>query len=432
MPALARDCYVRAVGRRRRARDGCAASARRASPSSGAAGCAAGRARRAAHAPPSARARRPPALARREQPDHGRPRAAHERRRRRPPRAPARARSIAGTATTAAACRSLCSSSRAAGSGAPSSSAARSSSWRCSQLARARAPGRAGRPRAYTVGRRELGRERQHEHAERRTRSGSASQPLAGAASPASGPARPARARRRPAARRARAAARSSPSPDAGARQAQRRGRVGRAAAEPGGDRDALVDPQAQRRRVPAGRRAERRERARREVLSAGHAGAHDLVALARPAARCSSVSSSASEIDCITRDQLVPAVAARVGPTNRPRLIFAGASARSTAGARSSAPAPAPRQRPEVLRREPLGAHVRADGRARCSAVADLLARAPRRAARTARASRRASCAGARTRRARARAAPATAPRAARLPRRRMPTSTESTFGTG
>ena len=72
--------------------------------------------------------------------------------------------------------------------------------------------------------------------------------------------------------------------------------------------------------------RGTRAARARRgSPRRPGTPGQTHLVAAARRAPAPSS-SSSASEIDCITRGQLVAAVGARRGPRNRPRLIFAGA----------------------------------------------------------------------------------------------------------
>ena len=68
--------------------------------------------------------------------------------------------------------------------------------------------------------------------------------------------------------------------PRGGGGEPQRRRRVGRAAAHPGGDRHALGDRDPDRRPVPAGRRAEAGERRGGEVLALD-AGADDLVGVA-------------------------------------------------------------------------------------------------------------------------------------------------------
>ena len=121
--------------------------------------------------------------------------------------------------------------------------------------------------------------------------------------SPASAPARsvPARPQER---RRRSSSSDSSPSPDA-CRQAQRCSGIRRAASQPGRHRDALDDAQPQRRRIPA-------RRSRGSAASARAARflpwrprdprADQLVALrTRPTPAARNVSSSASEIDCIT-----------------------------------------------------------------------------------------------------------------------------------
>ncbi len=166
----------------------------------------------------------------------------------------------------------------AAGSAAPSSRTRGAAASARSVRARACARARAGRP-ARTPPRSTASPARAARAAEQRLASGSGVEPLAGAASPASARETPAPARRR----RVRAELAQQllvAEPRGVPRQPQRRGRVGRAAAEPGRDRDALDDRQPQRRAVPAGARAERRERraARFSCAGPGTPGADDLV----------------------------------------------------------------------------------------------------------------------------------------------------------
>ena len=337
---------------------------------------------------------------RREQADHGRPRAADERRSAPASRACASASAICGHSETAARCRSLCSSSVAAGSGAPCRA-------RRAIAPRARrAPG-ACAASAEPVGlrvdgrRRQLRGQRQHEHPERRSRSRSALQPLAGAArQPA--PGRDLRghvgAQLSP---RACAAARSSPSPEACAARRSAAAASAEPPPRPAATGIRLTISAAAAAPVPAGARPERAQRRRGEVLrAASHARADAPRRRSAPAGAGSSVSSSASEIDCITLDELVPAVARATGPTNRPRLTFAGRErARQRAIGCQQACASSSRER-----RSPPGTGApparRRDGRAASAprAPARASARAPPPA--PARATPPASCAGARTRR--------------------------------
>ncbi len=93
----------------------------------------------------------------------------------------------------------------------------------------------------------------------------------------------------------------TSPSPEAAVARRKRRRRVRGAPAQARGYRDALVDLQPQRRRVPAGgargtARALAPPGSRRPLPRA-----HDFVVLGGRATRLATTSSSASEIDCMT-----------------------------------------------------------------------------------------------------------------------------------
>ena len=196
----------------------------------------------------------------------------------------------------------------------------------------------AGRPRAYTAAVDSSAAERQHEHADGGSAAGSSLQALARArGQPAPGRdlrghvgAQPRRELRQ---QLLVAEARRVP------RQAQRRRRIRRAAPQPGGDRDALDDAQPQRRRVPAGARAEQRAARAPPGSRSGAPATPGQTTSSSPVARgrpSSSVSSSASEIDCITLASSCLPSPSRTGPTNSPRLIFAGATrARASACAR-------------------------------------------------------------------------------------------------
>ncbi len=252
--------------------------------------------------PPRARPRAP--VRAREQAQHGRARSRSRAPRRRPPRAPRSARRRSpGTARPPRAA-GRCAAARGGGQRRAELERARSCRATLDELAARRGRARAGRPR------------RTRRRSTAALASGSTSTPKAElGAAPAPAGARPRRVASQrpgetwagtsaPSSRPARAAAPRRRSPDACAGQAQRRGRVGRAAAEPGGDRDPLVDASAAAA-APSQPVAARNARsaARREVLLRRpvHARADDLVARVAPAGASSSVSSSASEIDCIT-----------------------------------------------------------------------------------------------------------------------------------
>ena len=168
-----------------------------------------------------------------------------------------------------------------------------------------RAP--AGRPRAYTCRRRQLAAR------------------AAARAAPAAGPAPAGRAgarRRRAASQRpgdtcagtsapscaaSSSSSRSSPSPDACAASRSAAAASAEPPPSPAATGMRLCDRQAQRRRIPAGARAEGAQSApRRGSRSARPGTPGQTISSSPPAGAGSSVSSSASEIDCITVDQLV------------------------------------------------------------------------------------------------------------------------------
>ena len=130
----------------------------------------------------------------------------------------------------------------------------------------------------------------------------------------------------------------------------------------------------------PAGRRAERRAaRAPRGSPRGGPATPGQTISSrSRPRRAPASSVQLVGERDRLHHgDQLVAAVGRRAsGPTNRPRLIFAGASARSAGVRRSQRERR--RERAEVLRRQPLGARVGAAGRALRARRAPARASAP------------------------------------------------------
>ena len=99
--------------------------------------------------------------------------------------------------------------------------------------------------------------------------------------------------------------------PEAAAASRSVGGGVGRAAAHAAGDRDALRDREPHRRAVPAGRRAEARERARGEVLPLD-AGADDLVGAAVGRGSSDQLVGERDRLD--ERDERVVAVGARRG----------------------------------------------------------------------------------------------------------------------
>ena len=124
------------------------------------------------------------------------------------------------------------------------------------QLARRCGRARAGRPRRRP--RRSRGRRRPAAGRPRAARGRAAARPSPPRRGPAPARGRAARGRRRRARRRAPRGPEPTPSL-AGSRQAQDGGRVGRAAAQPGGDRDPLLDLDPQRRPAASPARAARR-----------------------------------------------------------------------------------------------------------------------------------------------------------------------------
>ena len=192
-------------------------------------------------------------------------------------------------------------------------------------------------------------------------------------------------------------------------RQPQRRRRVGGAPGEPGGQRDVLVHPQPQRRPAPAAGLAEGGQRPRRQVLlgRTRQAGQTTSSAPSPPPGSTSRISSSASEIDCITLTSSCLPSDSRTGPTNSPRLTFAGASVRRTS----------PLEHPASSRNccgERRSART-SDASPSAERLLDGLALRPPTAA-----SPPASCAGGRSRRPPAPVAPARARGRARIRRRR------------
>ena len=318
----------------------------------------------------------------------------------------------------------------AAGSGAPCASAAPSSSCPLATAARlARQPEPVGLLVDLGGGEPEAGR--QHEQPEARAAARAASSAARRRRPRASGPARPARARRRPASRRSRAAAASSPSPEAA--RASRSAAAASAEPPPSpaatGMRLSILSRSA--RRLPARARAELAQRPGGEVLL-GRTPGQITSSPSCPPGAASSTSSSASEIDCITVLSSWRPSDSRRGPSNRPRLTLAGASARSVArvltergfppasgsppatGARrarrAGARAPRARRAPARVRR----AGASPDSASDPASVLRRWAKAPPTSARSAWPSGR-------------RRLWPSAPG-----RRRSPTSTESTFGTG
>ena len=198
-------------------------------------------------------------------------------------------------------------------------------------------------------------RRRQHDDAVRRR-----AQAVGAARSPAAGdqaaPGRTWLGTSAPSAARAPSSARSSIPAGLRGGQPQRGGGVGRAAAHPGRDRDALVDLQAHAA-APSQPVARGTPRARRGEVRPLDARADDLVARRRRAG--SSVSSSASDTRLHHRDELV-APSPRGGPTNRHRLILPGAAA-----AQRAHRGPAPRQRARTPRATGARRARRAGGRA-------------------------------------------------------------------
>ncbi len=358
--------------------------------------------------------------------------------------------SISGHSETAAACRSLCNSSRVSGAGAPSSNAISRSCGDLPQRLRRALDAEPVRARVH-LGGGQLARDRQHEHAKRMAGRRQLAQALTGAGGkPPSGD--DLRGHIRPQSRReleqqlVRAKTRCVPG------QAQRRRRVRRPASQTGGHGNALDDAQPQRPDFPAGLLAEHAQRPRRQVLARrrGTPRAPSVRASHRRAARAAvarsgpptSVSSSASEIDCITlASSCRPS--SRTSPTNSPRLIFAGAlarrcsaphrsvlrsgrerAARKSSGARRSARTSS--GWPSSLSARRISSRECPPTTRRHAAAGQPLRRCAEYPRPRARASPPGSCAGARTLRPPAHAARATAPLSAACD------STESTFGSG